>query len=193
MNTNILSSLKSLIPSLPTGSSQNSDTTDRMAPSESNKRKRGAGDGGGPRQSPSIRNAAAAAAAAVAAANQQSQSEVDQQFEDNLSQLINNATNDVPNGAGQPSAAQTAQAALTHYQIPTSFENAGTSQDGTGVSAGHFGMEHAFPLGSVKDSDQSVQTDSQSVPQAKPPVGSEEWHRIRRDNHKEGMLNHLSM
>jgi len=184
MNTNILSSLKSLIPSLP--GSQNSDIIEKMAPSDSNKRKRGTGDQGAPRQSPSIRNAAAAAAAAVAAANQHS-NDVDSQFE-NLSQLISNATNEdsvQQNGAGQPSAAQTAQAALTHYQVPASFESSGAAQDGVSAGSSHFGMEHAFPLGGIKDTDQSVAADTSSVSQAKPPVGSEEWHRIRRDNHKE--------
>jgi transcriptional regulator CBF1 len=158
-----------------------------MAP-ESTKRKRGNADQGTSRPSPSIR--AVAAAAAVAAANQQA--DADQQaFEENLSQLIahNVAQHDLQNG-GAPttsaSPAQTAQAALTHYQVPTSFD----SPSGvTGTQAGtpsHFSIDHAFPLSGLKDADQDSAAAPDTPSQTKPPVGSDEWHRIRRDNHKEG-------
>jgi hypothetical protein len=171
-----------------------------MAP-DSYKRKRGAVDAGPTRQSPSIRTAAAAAAAAAVAASQVTQEDAaNSGFDDEgLSQLIaHNAATAEPNGSsgGAPGAAQTAQAALTHYQVPDSFSSGGHG-DVTPGQSHHYSVDHSFPLSALKDAtsqgdsavgnaqspDNPSGTNSQGGP--KPPVGSVEWHRIRRDNHKE--------
>jgi transcriptional regulator CBF1 len=185
----LLSSLKSFIPSLQQTSLQEA-AADSLAGMPDNKRKRGAVDHGAPRQNPSIRNAAAAAAAAVAAANhQQHQEDEDHQSIENLAQFISDATAaETANGSSAPSAAQTAQAALTHYQVPSGFDtgSGGGAADGSS-SAGHFGIE-GFPLG-MKEGESAQQSQDITSGQSsapKPPVGSEEWHVIRRNNHKEG-------
>lgn len=94
------------------------------------------------------------------------------------------------NMARDPS--DTAAAALTAYNGMTvpqptemSFQNQPTAGD-----HGSFDMggDHSFGLGALKDpSTQGGSTSpTQGTPHNKPAVGSEEWHRVRRDNHKEG-------
>lgn len=105
-------------------------------------------------------------------------------------------------------AAETAGAAL-HYSmtVPTATELSFQSQASTGEGerqlGASFGMSdhsvqqhHGLPdfsgLEALKGGSQppSSAAENQSPPNAtphKPPVGSEEWHKVRRDNHKEGM------
>lgn len=100
-----------------------------------------------------------------------------------------------------PSASDTATAALAQYHtmsVPQPTENTFMHQPTEGgdrVSAtpadqtpgvqrsGSFGdMEVPGPNG-----DASSPTGTQATPGgSKPSVGSEEWHKVRRDNHKEG-------
>jgi len=104
-----------------------------------------------------------------------------------------------------PSASDTATAALAQYHtmsVPQPTENTFMHQPTEGgdrVSAtpadqtpgvqrsGSFGdMEVSGPNG-----DASSPTGTQATPGgSKPSVGSEEWHKVRRDNHKEGEQYH---
>jgi hypothetical protein len=167
-----------------------------MAPGDSAKRKRGVGDAGAGRPSPSIRSnvasSVAAAAATAAAAAQEVSLPMDSYDESAISQLIAHNNGELQNG-GQPGATpETAQAALTHYQVPPSFETGAAGGPG-GDPNGPFSMEAGFVDQLKEASAQAASsiTPQQGTPQTpasnpKPPVGSEEWHRIRRDNHKEG-------
>lgn len=175
--------------------------TTKVMPAETpSKRKRGAADHGMARPSPASRAAAAAsaAAAAVAAAHEHHE-HVDSFDEAQINQLIaHNKGHHHPitqeNGAGPSPAASaeaaavaaasaTAQAALTHYQVPQSFDGS-SSQHHDPTDSDGFGMAHgAYALDQLKEAAQIVDADGN-----KPVVGSDEWHRVRRNNHKEGSL-----
>jgi hypothetical protein len=107
------------------------------------------------------------------------------------------------NQAAIPSASDTATAALAQYHtmsVPQPTENtfmhqpteggdriSATPADQTPVQrSGSFGdMEVSGPNG-----DASSPSGAQATPGgSKPSVGSEEWHKVRRDNHKEGKNN----
>jgi hypothetical protein len=168
------------------------------APETPSKRKRGAAADHSMRPSPASRAAAAAsaAAAAVAAAHEQ----VDSFDEAQISQLIAHNKGHPPvgqeNGAGPSTAASaeaaavaaaSATAALTHYQVPQSFD-AASHEHAEGDS---FGMEHGAytALDQLKE---AALADADAGGPGKPHVGSEEWHRVRRNNHKEGSLSSIS-
>jgi transcriptional regulator CBF1 len=159
------------------------------------KRKRAAADTGARRTSPHLRGtaAAAAAAASAAAAAQEASASMDGYDEHALSQLIAHNNADLQNG-GHPSVTETAQAALTHYQVPPSFETGASTGATHGDPNGPFSMDTNF-VDQLKEATgqatshtpQISQSQTQSpVANPKPQVGTEEWHRIRKDNHKEG-------
>jgi hypothetical protein len=160
------------------------------------KRKRGAGDTGARRASPHLRGTAAAAAAAAvsaAAAAQEASASMDGYDEHALSQLIAHNNAELQNG-GHSSVTETAQAALTHYQVPPSFEPGASSGAPHGDPNGPFSIESNF-VDQLKEATEHGASHTPQVPQPqtqtpianpKPQVGSDEWHRIRRDNHKEG-------
>lgn len=100
-----------------------------------------------------------------------------------------------------PSASDTATAALAQYHtmtVPQPTENtfmhqptegaadrvSGTPVDQTPVQrTGSFGDIEA----NAQNGDASSPTGTQATPGgSKPSVGSDEWHKVRRDNHKEG-------
>jgi hypothetical protein len=156
-----------------------------MAPGDSiGKRKRGGADHGARRPSPAARAGASSTLDDHSAA-----------FDDSgLREIIahNNGTHATSNGPSTTGAAETAAAALdsslTHYQVPASFEpGAQQPNDPNNI----FSLDHAaaFGLDPLKDSTNSPhegQSTSHGPPSgSKPAVGSDEWHRIRRDNHKE--------
>lgn len=106
------------------------------------------------------------------------------------------------NGTGASSATATAEAALSQFQMtvpqPTdiSFQSNTSADDGDrtymqhGASASHHGLG-GFGLDTMKDGSQNAGGDgTASAPGSgqKPAVGSQEWHKIRKDNHKEGTL-----
>jgi len=154
------------------------------------KRKRGPTDAGANRSSPALRGAAAAASAAAQAAQQVS-APLDSYDEHALRELIaHNTGGDLQNG-NQQSVTETAQAALTHYQVPPSFET-GPSPGGQGDPNNPFNMDQGFAdqLKEATGQGANPRTPQQGTALAtssapKPPVGSDEWHRVRRDNHKE--------
>jgi len=152
------------------------------------KRKRGPTDAGANRSSPALRGAAAAASAAAQAAQQVS-APLDSYDEHALRELIAHSTADLQNG-NQSSVTETAQAALTHYQVPPSFETVQNS-GGQGDPNSPFNMDQGFEqLKEATGQGANPRTPQQGPPLGgssipKPPVGSDEWHRVRRDNHKE--------
>lgn len=97
----------------------------------------------------------------------------------------------------------TAAAALAYHQmtVPQATElqfQTQTSADGSFGMGDHHqtsgGMQD-FSLEALKAATQTGHSGqsagSDSPPQSashKPPVGSEEWHKVRRDNHKEGKI-----
>lgn len=93
-------------------------------------------------------------------------------------------------------ASDTAAAALTAYNgltvpQPTemSFQPQATATNHTGSF--NIGEQSPFTLDSLKNTPGqggSSTSPTQSTPSQKPAVGSDEWHRVRRDNHKEGMF-----
>ena len=109
-------------------------------------------------------------------------------------------------GTGQ-SASDTAAAAMAQYHtmtVPQSTEqsfmtqpNEGDKQPGSvdqgGSSAQHrnssFGDFDTSAIQSSPNGDMSPTSGpATSMGAPKPPVGSEEWHKVRKDNHKEGEL-----
>ncbi|KAF2097518.1 hypothetical protein NA57DRAFT_77775 [Rhizodiscina lignyota] len=89
-------------------------------------------------------------------------------------------------------ASDTAAAALTAYNGMTvpqptemQFQNQPTAGDHN--SSFDLGGSHQFGLDALKDSPAqgSAGSATQGSPTHKPAVGSDEWHRVRRDNHKE--------
>jgi len=119
---------------------------------------------------------------------------------------------DVSRGAGGPSVSDTAAAAMAQYHtmtVPQSTEQAFLAQtsDGAGDRHGHGTVDPGNPNlqprpGSFGDFDVNgppngmpTQNDNSASPTLgnaqnaggpKPQVGTDEWHKIRRDNHKEG-------
>lgn len=116
-----------------------------------------------------------------------------------------------PNGGPHASSASdTAAAALSHYSMTVpqatelSFQTQSTSTDtdrplGTSFAIAETGVPqpHGLPdygLDTLKSGTQAATTSS-SPPSSshKPAVGTEAWHKLRRDNHKEGMASHRAL
>ena len=117
-------------------------------------------------------------------------------------------------GSGQ-STTDTAAAAMAQYHtmtVPQSTESSfmaqptqgGDGQVGSSVDQGGSGVQQRnssfgdFDISGVQSSPNGntsptagPTSGTQGTP--KPPVGSEEWHKVRKDNHKEGILKHLSL
>ena len=111
-------------------------------------------------------------------------------------------------GANSSSAGDTAAAALAHYSmtVPQATElsfQTQTSGEGNSFSMGDHGVhqqQHGMPefsLDALKTASQQQQSGNSGTNESppntaghKPPVGSEEWHKVRRDNHKEGSFIH---
>jgi hypothetical protein len=104
------------------------------------------------------------------------------------------------NGSNTASVGDTAAAALAYHQMtvpqPTElqFQTQGSGNDSfsMGDHQQQTGMQD-FSLEALKAATQTGRpgqaAPSDSPPQSsthKPPVGSDEWHKVRRDNHKEG-------
>jgi bHLH factor len=107
-------------------------------------------------------------------------------------------------GANAASVGDTAAAALAYHQmqVPQPTELSFQPQAPTEASSFNMGDHHQpqqsqmqdFSLEALKAATQTPRsgqaTNNESPPNTgghKPPVGSEEWHKVRRDNHKEGM------
>jgi hypothetical protein len=103
-------------------------------------------------------------------------------------------------GANNASIDDTATAALAYHQmtVPQATELSFQPQNSEGSS---FGMgDHSQQQGGMQDyslealkavtqtSRQHRSDDSSNSGSHKPPVGSDEWHKVRRDNHKEGKV-----
>ncbi|KAF2811703.1 uncharacterized protein BDZ99DRAFT_518956 [Mytilinidion resinicola] len=107
-------------------------------------------------------------------------------------------------GASSSNAGDTAAAALAHYSMTVpqatelSFQATGSAGDGTsfmGDHGVHQQQQHGMPDTSMdvlqtpsKYEDPGNSAANDSPPNAgghKPTVGSDEWHKVRRDNHKE--------
>jgi hypothetical protein len=105
------------------------------------------------------------------------------------------------NGGNTASVGDTAAAALAYHQMTVpqatelQFQTQGSGSDSFNMGDHHqqqTGMQD-FSLEALKAATQTGRSgqsaQSESPPQSashKPPVGSEEWHKVRRDNHKEG-------
>ena len=65
-------------------------------------------------------------------------------------------------------------------QLDSSFDMGGGSDEGHHTQGTPYNLDayQGGPAGHGQDADSS----------GKPPVGSDEWHKVRRDNHKEGEL-----
>jgi len=127
-------------------------------------------------------------------------------------QLVQHATDPSlhQNGGGNASSASdTAAAALSHHfsmSVPQSteraFQNQGAAGEGdrslnTSFNMGDHNVHHSphgmgeYNLDALKAGTHQAGAAPQESPPAtttptqKPPVGSEEWHKVRRDNHKE--------
>ncbi|KAH9878701.1 hypothetical protein IAQ61_001974 [Plenodomus lingam] len=101
-------------------------------------------------------------------------------------------------GTNTASVGDTAAAALAYHQMtvpqPTElqFQTQGSGDGSFGMGDHHQQQTVDFSLEALKAATQSGRSGqpsaSDSPPQSashKPPVGSEEWHKVRRDNHKE--------
>ncbi|KAF2710862.1 hypothetical protein K504DRAFT_237239 [Pleomassaria siparia CBS 279.74] len=105
------------------------------------------------------------------------------------------------NGAGNASS-DTAAAALAYHQMtvpqPTelSFQTQGSNGEGTSFMGDHHSQQQTgmqdFSLEALKAVTQTPRSGQPAADDSppntgghKPQVGSEEWHKVRRDNHKE--------
>lgn len=93
-------------------------------------------------------------------------------------------------GGGAANAADTATAALTHYQTGIEFPTQGSAGDASFLSEQNYGLDQLKDTPGQAQGAASQQSPTTGTP-SKPPVGSEEWHKVRRDNHKEGMLSRV--
>lgn len=86
----------------------------------------------------------------------------------------------------QDETSRTAQAALqqqqSSYPEPNVFDHA-AAQTGFDDSPGH--MPQPIPQHQIQPGGQGI-FDARQSTQAKPAVGSQAWHQLRKDNHKEG-------
>jgi hypothetical protein len=161
-----------------------------------NKRKRNSRDQGPTRPAPSANSTndlsdQATASFLVAHNSSTNEDDMQQQFDVHQNGAANTA-----------SVGDTAAAALAYHQMtvpqPTelSFQPQGTAADGSSFTMGDHhqqqqGMQD-FSLEALKaatSTSRGQPAGSDSPPSAsaqKPQVGTEEWHKVRRDNHKEG-------
>jgi len=110
------------------------------------------------------------------------------QYEDGsaLQELLRHNAEGAQMNGGNQSATDTAAAALSYshglpdLQFSQSTGDNDASFQGTG-----------FSLDALKDG--AGQSSPTAPGGAKPPVGSEEWHKVRRDNHKEGLLPQIAL
>lgn len=156
-----------------------------------NKRKRDTRDQGINRPAPNSNSDLADQATAnfLAAHNAGTEDDMQQQFDVHQ------------NGGNSSSVGDTAAAALAYHQmtVPQATElqfqtqNTGDGSFGMGDHHQQTGMQD-FSLEALKAATQTGSRPGQSAPSDSPPssathkptVGSEEWHKVRRDNHKEG-------
>ena len=119
----------------------------------------------------------------------------------NISEHLSQHIADVSSNAAPTTAAATLTANMPQLTVPQStdfsFSNSGSGTDPDRP------LDSSFDMGGGSDEGQNHHT--QGTPYnldayqggvaahgqdgdngAKPPVGSEEWHKVRRDNHKEG-------
>jgi bHLH factor len=109
-------------------------------------------------------------------------------------------------GASSSNAGDTAAAALAHYSMTVpqatelSFQASGSGGEGSSFALGdhtvHQQQQHGMPdiVMDVLKTPSNAQLAGNSAPNDSPPnasgqkpqVGSDEWHKVRRDNHKEG-------
>lgn len=168
-----------------------------------NKRKRDSRDQGPTpsRPAPSSTNAAGSASdlgdqatASFLAAHNASTNEDDMQQQFDVHQN---------GGANSSSVGDTAAAALAYHQMTVpqatelSFQPQASSGDGSSFNMGDhhqqqqslqdFSLDALKAATSVSRPGQAPTNESPPTTAThKPPVGSEEWHKVRRDNHKEG-------
>jgi bHLH factor len=118
---------------------------------------------------------------------------------------------DHPDAPDPTSATSTAQAALGMYptlHVPPSTEEQFAAQAATDPDHGHdtsFNPDVTPSVDGIMEPPQVAPPQHQhtppngvphapprynpAAPNPKPTVGSEEWHKMRKDNHKEGMIN----
>ncbi|KAF2033529.1 hypothetical protein EK21DRAFT_58547 [Setomelanomma holmii] len=104
------------------------------------------------------------------------------------------------NGSNTASVGDTAAAALAYHQMTVpqatelQFQTQGSGSDSFSMGDHHqqqtgmqdFSLEALKAVTQTGRSGQAAPSDSPPQSTAhKPPVGSEEWHKVRRDNHKE--------
>lgn len=127
----------------------------------------------------------------------------------NALQQAAQADHDHPEAPDPTSATSTAQAALGMYptlHVPPSTEEQFAAQAATDPEHGHdptFNPDVTPTVDSIMEPPQVAPPQHQhtppngvphqpprynpAAPNPKPTVGSEEWHKMRKDNHKEGM------
>jgi transcriptional regulator CBF1 len=171
------------------------------------KRKRDTRDQGTSRPAPSTNNVASdlsdQATASFLAAHNASANEDDMQQQFDVHQN---------GGASTSSVGDTAAAALAYVghqmTVPQatelSFQPQGAGEGSSFSIGDHHGQQQSgmqdFSLEALKAATQtsrSAQASNNESPPTtgghKPPVGSEEWHKVRRDNHKEGKHMQLTL
>ncbi|KAF2016559.1 hypothetical protein BU24DRAFT_204742 [Aaosphaeria arxii CBS 175.79] len=162
-----------------------------------NKRKRDARDSGNARAAPPAPNSTISAddqaTASFLQAHNASTNDGDMQQQFDLHQN---------GGAGASSVGDTAAAALAYHQMTVpqatelSFQPQASSGDSSSFNLGDHQSQSTsmqdYTLEALKAATQSSRSGqaatNESPPSTsghKPPVGSEEWHKVRRDNHKE--------
>jgi hypothetical protein len=140
------------------------------------KRKRGNMDHEAPRAAPGYRS--------------ETTGELEYGVEDNAIQAQLAAFNQAgeQNGGQVPtaSATDTAAAALSHYQMgDQSFQSQGSTGDAPYGDPSY--IDHSLKESPTQGQGPiSGHSPTGNTP-GKPQVGSDEWHKVRRDNHKEGM------
>lgn len=100
------------------------------------------------------------------------------------------------NGGQVPtaSATDTAAAALSHYQMgDQSFQSQGSTGDAPYGDTSY--IDHSLKDSPTQGQGQGPMSGHSptGITAGKPQVGSDEWHKVRRDNHKEGMFMHCRL
>lgn len=92
--------------------------------------------------------------------------------------------------SAQDETSRTAQAALqqqqSSYPEPNVFDHA-AAQGGFDDPSGH--LQQNVPQHQMQPGGQGI-FDARQSSQSKPAVGSQAWHQLRKDNHKEGKLDY---
>jgi bHLH factor len=195
------------LPEAPTSPGQKRKRASESASPDS-RRKRGAPAGPAPAPAPAVSNPESDSQTFLGDPVSIAQAAHDHVSVDDFSALAQATVSEHPDATDASNASNTAAAALNMYpslHVPQSTEEtfANQSTPESHHSENSFNNHAASqpstdglplpPPASAQQTPNGAQQEQRysAPPNAKPAVGSEEWHKMRKDNHKEGKLHSL--